>query len=120
VDEALDRVADLTRVVQREDMVRIVKDDEIGLGDPRGHVDRVLDGEDRVQTIAHYLVSVSKGWKDQRRNDLPLHRDVNRNDWIDLVLALYVGSGDFVISDDRPHGVVFADLGVRIVKASDL
>ncbi|PYR81150.1 MAG: hypothetical protein DMF87_06365 [Acidobacteria bacterium] len=66
------------------------------------------------------MISISKGWKDKRRNDVQLHRDVRRNDWIDLVLALYVGRGDCVVSDDGLHKTIFTDFGVPLVRAADL
>jgi hypothetical protein len=65
--------------------------------------------------LAYYLISISKG-----RNELQLHRDVHRNDWIDLTLALYVGRRDCVISNDNLHKAIFNDFGVPVLTGDDL
>ena len=67
--------------------------------------------------ILYYIVSVTKLWDDRT-----LHRDHDKNDWTDLTMALYVGTGDALVTNDRLLRAVFAaiDPNVPVVLASDL
>jgi hypothetical protein len=67
--------------------------------------------------ILYYIVSVTKLWKTPA-----LHREHHRNDWTDLTMALYVGAGDVLVTNDGLLRAVFAaiDPAVQVVVASDL
>ncbi len=69
------------------------------------------------QAILYYIVSVTKLWRDPT-----LHREHHRNDWTDLTMALYVGTGDVLVTNDGLLRSVFAaiDPEVRVGLASDL
>jgi hypothetical protein len=68
--------------------------------------------------ILYYIVSVTKLWKDPSLRREHHHR----NDWTDLTMALYVGTGDVLVTNDGLLRAVFAaiDSDVRVVLASDL
>ena len=67
--------------------------------------------------ILYYIASVTRLWK-----DATLHRDHHRNDWTDLTMAVYVGKGDVLVTNDGLLRAVFAaiDPDVRVLLASDL
>jgi hypothetical protein len=92
----------------------------VAISDPAELVRAVLENpyfRHFYHAILYYVVSVTKLWKDPT-----LHREHHRNDWTDLTMALYVGAGDALVTNDGLLRAVFAaiDPGVRVVSASDL
>lgn len=67
--------------------------------------------------ILYYIVSVTKLWENAK-----LNREHDQNDWTDLTMALYVGRGDVLVTNDGLLRAVFGaiDPDVRVVVASDL
>jgi hypothetical protein len=90
------------------------------ISDPAELVQAVLENpyfRHFYHAILYYIVSVTKLWRDPA-----LHREPHRNDWTDLTMALYVGTGDALVTNDGLLRAVFAaiDSEVPVVSAADL
>ena len=91
-----------------------------GVKDPAALVAAVLENpyfRHFYHAILYYIVSVTKLW-----DDPALHREHHRNDWTDLSMALYVGAGDALVTNDGLLRAVFAAINpeVPIALASEL
>jgi hypothetical protein len=71
------------------------------------------------QGLLVYIVSISRLWRDQRLNYEPLP---TRDDWADLLVLLYTGNDDTVVSADRLVKRIcgMIDPTVRVTEASKL
>ena len=92
----------------------------VAISDPAELVRAVLENpyfRHFYHAILYYIVSVTKLWRDPA-----LHREHHRNDWTDLTMALYVGNGDVLVTNDGLLRAVLAaiDPEVHVVLASEL